>query len=303
MKTLIRLLCAVPAALVLLAGCSKNDQVVAPTSGDPSALQASAAAELARHPELVDDGTFESQTQASATSVGTSAIDPLFFWRQINRVERTYDFSFADSDSTGQPTTAVVTVHKRLSGWFNIVAGDPTGEGSPTEGHLVRKPLVDHWVRRILLKRVDLMSSARRPWRVAATSGVRITSRDDTTHIQSVRVQSGDLDTTISEPLAFWRLRRILKLAPNAEVTLTATTRRDDDVVVFYAGDRRTRFRNNGDGTYTLVWTVPALAGVRHLGVNALSHGTLYDDAAPYDSQAWILPYVVTPTELADLAP
>ena len=43
------------------------------------------------------------------------------------------------------------------------------------------------------------------------------------------------------------------------------------------------------------------LAGVHHLGVNALSRGAIFDDRAPYDSQAWILPYVVRPTELADL--
>jgi hypothetical protein len=302
MKTLLRLLCLTPVALALLAGCGHNDQVLGPTSGDPSALQASAAAEVGRHPELVDDETFETQTQSNAISGAASAIDPLFFWRQILRVERTYDFAFADTDSTGQPTTAVVTVHKRFSGWFNIVAADDGGEGTPTDGHLVQKRLVDHWVRRVLLKRVARTDSDHRPWRIAAVSGVQITSRDATTEIQSLRVQSGALDTTITEPLDFWRLRRILKFAPDAQVTLTVTTQRGNDVVVLYAGARRTRFHANGDGTYTLQWTVPSFTGVRHLGVNALSHDTLYDDAAPYDSRAWILPYIVTPTEMADMA-
>ena len=196
----------------------------------------------------------------------------------------------------------MVTVHKRFSGWFNIVAADAGGEGTPTDGHLVQKRLVDHWVRRVLLKRVDRMDSDHRPWRIAAVSGVRITSRDAITKIESLRVQSGALDTTITEPLDFWRLRRILKFAPDAQVTLTATTQRDDDVVVLYAGARRMRFHANGDGTYTLQWTVSSFTGVRHLGVNALSHGTLFDDAAPYDSQAWILPYIVAPTEMADMA-
>src|SRR5439155_19734444 len=122
------------------------------------------------------------------------------------------------------PTTAVLTVHKRLSGWFNILAKDSVTEGSPTEGQVVRKSLHDHWVRRILLKRIaPTTGSELRPWRIAAVSGVEVTSRDAQTRLQSLRVQSGDLDTTMTRPLAFWRLRRVLRLEANAQVTLTAT--------------------------------------------------------------------------------
>jgi len=32
--------------------------------------------------------------------------------------------------------------------------------------------------------------------------------------------------------------------------------------------------------------------------VDAISHGTLYDDTAPYDSQRWVLPYVLAPERL-----
>jgi hypothetical protein len=278
---------------------------MAPVEGE-SAAQQSASEEVARHPELVEDGIYETQTQAqtSADAGTAAAIDPLFFWREILRVQRTVTFAFADTDSTGQPSTAVVTVHKRLGGWFNVLARDPGSEGSPTDGHVVRKELRDHWVRRVLLKRVSRLGEGElRPWRVAAVSGVEVTSRDGDTRLVSLRVQSGLLDTTITDPLAFWRLRRVIRLEPEALVTLTATTQAHDDVVVLYARDRRARFHGNDDGTHTLTWTASALAGLRHIGVNALSHGTLYDDQAPYDSQSWILPYVVAPTELADLAP
>ena len=67
--------------------------------------------------------------------------------------------------------------------------------------------------------------------------------------------------------------------------------------------DRRFRLHSNGDNTYTGVFHVRLLAGLHHLGVNALSNGTLFDDQAPYDSQSWILPYVVRPTELASFEP
>ena len=305
-----RLLVIAPLLLPLLIGCGKSGDVLAPSSSGSAAEQAAVSSELAGHPDLVDDGMSESRDQAEVGSASSTAgagvaaaIDPLFFWRDIRRVERSYEFAFSDTDSTGHPTTAVVTVHKRLAGWFNVIARESSPEGTPTEGRLIQKVLRDHWVRRLLLKRVGPPESERRPWRIAATSGVQITSRAASTQIQSLRIQSGPLDTTITDPLAFFRLRRLLKLDPEAEVTLTATTLRADDVVVLYLRDRRSRFHNNGDNSYVATWKAAAVVGVHHFGVNALAHGTLFDDEAPYDSQSWILPYVVAPTELADLAP
>jgi hypothetical protein len=303
MQSVHRTLLTLPIAILLLAGCGKSGAPMAPASG-AGAEQTSASQEIARHPELVEDGMYTSEMQApagsaSAPSGSLAAIHPVFFWRHINRDERTFEFAFSDTDSTGAPTTAVVTVHRLLSGTFNVVA-----EGaSPDEGTLIKKPLHDHWVRRLLLKRVP--GEQFRPWRIAATSGVKVTSapRDTLTRIQSLRVQAGALDTTITEPLAFFRLRRLLRFDAGEQVTLTATTKAADDVVVFYVGAHRIRFQNNGDDTYTLVWTTTATDGVRHFGVNALSHGTLFDDQAPYDSQAWILPYLAGAPELADLAP
>lgn len=303
-----RLAHATPMLILLLAGCGRSTGPLAPSSA-AGANQSTASTELARHPELIEEATYGADTQSPVASAGggasgvAAAIRPLFFWRQILHVERSFEFAFADTDSTGQPATAEVTIHKQLSGWFNVVARDTTPDGAPAEGHVIRKPLSDHWVRRVLLRRVHTPDADFRPWRIAATSGVEVTSRDAETRIRSLRVQSGALDTTLTDPLAFFRLRRLLRLDPETDVTATVTTLRDDDVVVFYLGDRRFRFHNNGDHTYTATWRTSAFEGVRHFGVNALSNGSLFDDRAPYDSQAWILPFVVAPTEMADLAP
>ena len=43
--------------------------------------------------------------------------------------------------------------------------------------------------------------------------------------------------------------------------------------------------------------------GLHHIGVNALSNGTLFDDEAPYDSDAWILPHTFFPESLAEFLP
>jgi hypothetical protein len=37
--------------------------------------------------------------------------------------------------------------------------------------------------------------------------------------------------------------------------------------------------------------------------VDVLSHGTLFDDQTPYDSKAWILPYVTTTMPPVDYVP
>jgi hypothetical protein len=179
----------------------------------------------------------------------------------------------------------------------------------------VRKPLDDRWVRRIALHRVPGTDR----WRIVATSGVRVTAKDATTRITSLRLQGAGLDTTIAHPLELFPLRGILKLQPGTPLTLTVTTERNDDVVVLCRMGHRVRFQNNGDGTYTGTWLVPdprmgqepggmgpgpmMQPPVLHLGVDVLSHGTLFDDQAPYDSQAWILPAIILPDVIADALP
>jgi hypothetical protein len=316
MRSTLALTLALALAAGALSGCGRNN----PAAPGPSQSvdQAEVAYELARQPQVVDDQLADSPDQTSLDGPAGAAalIHPLTYWRTITRVDRSFVFAFADTDSTGRPTTAVVTVLKNLHGSFNILTGVPGGDGTPLDSanHVIRKPLDDRWVRRVLLKRVppdpaagmdagDPGRDARR-WRVAATSGVKVTSRDATTHILSLQIQSGPLDTLITDPLALFRLRRVLKLQPGTEVTLTVTTERNDDVVVLMHHDRRFRLHNNGDNTYTGVWRAGLFAdGVWHFGVNALSNGTLFDDRAPYDSRAWILPYVMAPTEMADYMP
>lgn len=295
-------------ATSLLAGCGGNNAVNAPGSpgGSSSADEAEIAATMAAAPEAIEDGEFEREDVSTVTGAqGTAAIRPLRFWRTIRDVDRRFEFAFADSDSAGRPTTAVVTIRKRLLGRFNILVGEPGSDGTLPDSalHVIHKPLEDHWVRHLLLKRVRVNEHERAVWKVVATSGVKVTSRDAVTRIESLRVQSGDLDTTITDPSRFLHLRRILRLEPGAEVMLTATTLAADDVVFLQLRDHRLRFRANGDNTYTGVWTVRALTGLRHFGVNALAHGTLFDDEAPYDSQAWLLPFVVRPDQVAEQLP
>jgi hypothetical protein len=296
-------LLALVALLAALAGCGRSGSVNAPLGSTSTATdQALITSTIAGAPEVVDDGQFDGQDPAmmgGAPAGALAAIDPLRFWRVIRSNVRSFEFAFADSDSTGRPTRALVTVHRHLTGDFDILAGT-TGEAADTS--LVTKPLDDRWMRHLALVR----SPGTNRWHIVATSGVRVTARDAATHIVSLRLQGAGVDTTITDPLELFRLRGIVRLQPGAALTLTVTTLRDDDVVVLCRAGHRVRFVNNGDNTYTGTWTVPGwrrMAGGRppvlHLGVNALSHGTLFDDTAAYDSQAWVLPAVLTPDTIA----
>lgn len=287
---------ALIATVVALAGCGSSNKLGGPEAGSNStaAEEALVTSAIAGEPAMVEENVYESNdpTALDTQTAALEAINPLHFWRTIRSVERRLDFVFTNPDTNGRPQTAVVTVHKRLRGSFNIIAGDPT---EPDSAHsLIRKPLDDRWIRRLALFRVRINEdSTRSRWRLVGTSGVKVTSDGATTQILSLRLQAGPLDTTITDPLELHRLRRLIRLDPSTPVRLTVTTTRADDIVLLYRWDHRRRFVNNGDNTYTAEFTTGDFPGLRHFGVNALSHGTLFDDTAPYDSQAWILPFVV----------
>jgi hypothetical protein len=305
MKSAIGRSLVVPALGLLLAGCGGSGSSVAPlTSGaqDDAAIQL----EIAQHPDVVEDGGIS--TGGDSVDVGDAAGTgpatalsaqgdqrPRTFWRRITSVERRFEIAYADTDTTGRPMTALVTVHARLRGTFNVLVANAAGKDT-----VWHKRLEDLSVRRVLMKRVRVTARDHEVWKIAGLSDRQVTARDAQTRIMSVRLQAGPLDTTNTDPLGLFRVRRMLRLLNGQDVTVTVTTQRDDDVVVFYGPRHRFRFHNNGDNTYTAVWRVPALDGFRHLGVNALSHGTLWDPAAPYDSQAWIFPYMAFDRDLGD---
>jgi hypothetical protein len=290
-----------------LSGC---DRAGAPTAPAGSADEAEITAALAASPEVQDETAFDSNEEAqmianSPFAGGTlAAIQPLRFWRRIADVDRRFSFEFSDPDSTGRPTRAVVTVRRTLRGAFIILAGpaaDLLDAAHCDTTHLVRKRLLDHGTRRILLVRVSEPARARCSWKVAASSGAVIVSdpRDQAPVIQSVRVETANLDTTITEPLAFWFLRRIPKLEAGGKVRVTVTTAAVDDAVWLLRLGHKVPLVSQGDGTHVGEFTVGDEPGLRHVAVNALAHATLFDDAAPYRSRAWVLPYAVRAEELA----
>jgi hypothetical protein len=283
-----------------LAGCGKSTKPASPLSTGVSANGATAvdiaqvSDQVTANPTLINENLYADPTPMNMLSGGTglAAIRPLHWWRTIDSTSRSVQTTYSDPDTLGRPTAALVTITRHLVGKFNIVYGDTTP--TDTTRRLIRKPLDDTWTRLLALHRFRFdTTNTRCAWRIVGTSGVLVTSANATTHIRSVRIQAGALDTTITDPLQLHRLRRLECLPATMPVHVTVTTGRNDDVVVLYRMEERRRFHNNGDNTYSLDFINPDFGGLRHFGVNALSNGTLFDDASPYDSQAWLVPFAV----------
>lgn len=113
------------------------------------------------------------------------------------------------------------------------------------------------------------------------------------TRILEVQVQVGDSVKSFTDPLALMWRHSLPMVAPGTEVRLTVRTERPDDVVLLMHHDRRLFLHPNGDNTYSGALVVPSENGVRHLGINALAHGTLFDDRERYSSKAWLWAYGV----------
>lgn len=170
----------------LLSGCGAVNNLGGERGGWANEDMGSVSGAMASDPEIVDDGLWESDNPTIADSragdgvqLPAELVHPRRFWRNIRHVERRFEFVFSDSDSTGRPRAALVTMHKDLTGTFNILA-DSTDV--PTDSlRLIRKDLADHWVRRILVKREALPESLashlgrRWVWRVVASSAVEVT--------------------------------------------------------------------------------------------------------------------------------
>lgn len=337
-------------ALLLATSCSKNNPTGATGQNGLSTESAAVSSVLASTSSVIDDGLMEAADQTLFSSTGTpgmtgtdALVRPLRFWRRITDVNRYFEFSFSDTDATMRPTKAVVTIHKEMTGTFNLVFDATPDDTMPFDTvAVVHKPLHDLWTRQVLLQRVhrdakgDMVLGSgeedddhdggngqgdhnghhrRDEWKVTGISGADMRSYDPAlstpgspafglTKILKMHIQATSLDTVIEDPLQFFLMRKIHCFGPTEDVKVTVTTASNtDEVVLVRGGGIRHRFHNNGDNTYTMTWHTSLEAGLRHLGVNALSHGTLFDDQSPYDSDAWILPYAIRPTSLAEFLP
>ncbi len=279
--------------VVLASGCSKSTTApIATPTTDPAQVGATLDAAVS----LVDDALAEDPSQVSASGIlapggSATAIRPFTWWQSVNHETRDWSFAWADTDSTSRPRTCIATLTKHMTGSLIIVPVSPSDSTQPDTTRIT-KPLDKTLTRMVMLKR--LLINGTRQWRVVEVTGAFVHTPGALTSIQSLHLHSSSgVDTTVTSPLQWFSLRHVIRFTTNDTVTVTATTLRNNDAVFIHRWDWRHRLHNNGDGTYSFTWVTSSWGGWRHFGIQAMAHGSIYDDALPFDMQAWHLPFRV----------
>jgi len=297
------LVAVVAVAAVVAAGCGGKSSTSPSTSS--STDQAQVASVLSAAATLTDDGLAEDPSRVGASGLAPqlgemsdpnateALIRPFAWWQNVTQITPTWTLTFADTDSaTGRPNTCIATLTKHMTGSLVVIPASSTDSTMADSGNTVRKPLDKTLTREIKLSRL-LIGSARE-WKVVQVTGASVSTINPTTSIVSLNIHSSSgVDTTIYNPLQWFSLRHVLKFGTLDTVTVTVTTTRTNDPVFIHRWDWRHRLRNNLNYTYSFSWVTSAWSGWRWFGIQAMSHGSIYDDTLPFDMEAWHFPFRV----------
>jgi hypothetical protein len=201
--------------------------------------------------------------------------------------------------------SAYVAWESHNTGYFNIFAWDPDS-GQSGEWVFVKKGLTEIVRISAVFKRTGQAGDPYRGWDLYAISGAWATSDPEnsrTVNIDSLRIQSTSYpDTVFTTPLEITPILQTLTFAPGESVTLTLYSN-DVDASVFLHILRNAKpyhiripfTYNNNNGTYTGTWNVEQIPAVRLAVFDILHKNTLEDDVYHYDSNLWLLFYLVHP--------
>ena len=258
----------------MIIGCSENS-TTSPTDVESGENQFDKAADDASISELIieEEGEVEDYREEDDLEEPFEEVYPIRFGRQITARTVTKEIIYEDENH------ATVTVNATLQGIFHILTEDSVH---------IEKPFTDYAYRTYDMERVGDLADKHRGWHIMAASGTEFWTENNTTEIVQIHVVAGDVDsviTTVSEKIP---REQILTLPAETEVTLTVTTLLPDDALFLHKrGHLRRPLDVNGDNTYTITFDTPSQEGIAHLTVDAMSHGTLFDDEEPYDANAW----------------
>jgi hypothetical protein len=272
--------------------------------------------------ETLGDRAVEPMDYGSFGKIQAEII-PVRYGRFIQSVTRTVTVTIQPGDSI-----AVANIVKTITGTLRILAKyDP----QDTTLALIEKPFTDQSERNMIFKRVD--RNPRRfwlNWVPVATSlvagGTTPPPLASTLEITKLQLFLPNGDTiTVTDPTNYFLRYHWMRVfdggrrdLPDLEasqhvrmqVTLVSSAIDTDIVVLRYGAgpNHRRRVRlallsevDNGNNTYTRVFetrrmTPPVVhfhRGFFHMGIDAMTRETLFDDTAPYHVSFWGIPYRV----------
>ena len=284
----------------LLAGCGDDEPATMIETGttatdDEAAIRSS----VEMNDEILGSTQFMGEDEAidlSAAGFGKTLaeINTVRWWRTPDSIERSVEIEFSGGDSI--PRMANVTVTVDVEGTLHLLA-------APDDSTRVKyeKPFDAGSIRYAVFERRERGGPRPRherhrgAWKVTQISGASVESEGTTRQIQSVTVAGESETFTITDPLALVAVGDLPAFHRGEDVTVTVATGDAADQVFLHSKGHRLQFESNGDGTFTGTWHVPRGQGdpIRSVKIDVLSHDTLLDDVAPYDSRAWVLSYRV----------
>ena len=317
--------------LFLVGGCKKDESTVVSPTQPPSGVtneQTAMQYTASTNPFVNnDEATFTDQAVQPA-DYGTFKVDatiiPVRFGRFIRTVTRTFTVTTMPGDSV-----AFVHEDKVIQGDFAILAKLNVTDTSFT---LIQKPFTDHATRNLIFRRVARDPQLFwLNWRLVATSlveGQTLPPLNPVNFspiaIQKVQVflPSGDSITVTNPDSTFLRFRweswyhgrehEVPELLGGSMVTTQVTVLSaspDTDIVALRHGfgspfATRTKMTlisesfDSGTQLYTRVyqkqWMVHAYPGWFHVGVDAVTRATIFDDSpTSYSASWWGVPYRV----------
>jgi hypothetical protein len=269
----------------------------------------SASDDVAVEEEAIQSVIFEDEGELTSTDVlfyqdetadlARAPINTVRWRRQLQNLDRSVSIEI--HELSGENPTANVAIETDATGLLHLLV---------TDGDMMRrvaKDFGDTGLRSLLFEKSRVAANIddrrfHRGWKLVALSGMAIESPGTTRAIRTARLQSGDVDRTYSNVADLVRVDSIATLEPATMVTVTVDTGDATDHVFLHRRHMRSRieFVNNGGGVFTASFETDPHQGPRHIAIDVLSEGTLYDDVAPYDNVVWGIPYrVAASTDVA----
>ena len=295
-----------------LAGCDKNNSTE-PITNDKDAMSSIVANDALFNTDdvLLNDGDPTAMV-TSSNSLGkvSTAIIPRNWGRKIESFSRNVNFT-ALTDST-----AIATVTHTLQGFVWIRAKYTTQD---TGFSIIKKNFTETIVRFVKFVRINRTKDPRNNWKISEISAIKGGTTGSQITINEVRFYAGNDTVIVTDPnntfleLENGRGRFVPELAANitlplrVQVTVTSSAPDSDFVYAhrpyFSAGQWQYRAHMNlvsttpnGDGTYSRVYEISwkgVWQGRQDMLVSAVTRESILDDAAPFSSQIWGVPFIV----------
>ena len=222
---------------------------------------------------------------ADSSNVTSAPITPFAWGRERTQpIQRTITI-----DQVGD--SAHVTIVGKMIGVLHIWA---VPADTDTVMNL-QKPVEVDYSRTAIFKKTGEDSGEYRGWVLVKISGVDVVSTPTiTVMVDSVHLQGTSVDTTLTDPSALFEVENALMFTEGDSIDVTVYTN-DSSALVYLHPFRlggRTKFQNNGDGSYSGIWIIPS-ADIHRVAFDVIQWETLYDDSYDHDSSIWVYPYKV----------